>query len=231
MIGLWHWLTSPATWSGSEGAWALISQHLGYSGVVMGLAALIGIPLGLWVGHSGRGGSAVVNLVNGMRALPTLGLLYAAVLVIGPRLSGSAAFQVPAIGVLVILAVPPVLAGTYSGIDAVPPDAHDAATGMGMTGWQRLWWVEVPCALPLILSGLRSAALQVIATATLAAYVGLGGLGYFLQLGQGARDYPMMAGGSVLVACLALVVDLVLAGVQKLVVSPGLSPESDSSDR
>lgn len=228
---VWSWLTTAANWSGSDGAWTLIGQHLAYSGVTLALAMLIGLPLGLWVGHSGRGRVAAVNLVNGARSLPTLGLLYAAVLVLGPHLHGDAAFQIPAILVLVVLAVPPVLAGAYSGIDAVAPDARDAAAGMGMTGWQVLWRVEVPCALPLIFSGIRSAALQVIATATLAAYVGLGGLGYFLQLGQGSRDYGMMAGGSVLVALLALVVDLALAGVQRLSLSPGLVGARGSSDR
>lgn len=219
---LWEWLRDPANWAGPDGVWARVAEHLAYSGIALLIAAVIGIPLGLWIGHTGRGRAVTVNLVNGTRAVPTLGLLFAAVLVIGPRLHGDAAFQVPAILVLVILATPPILAGTYSGIDAVPADARDAARGMGMTPGQVLGRVEVPCALPLIFSGVRSAALQVIATAILAAYVGLGGLGYFLQLGQGSRDYGMMAGGAVLVALLALAVDLLLSGVQHLALSPGL---------
>lgn len=223
---LWQWLAGPANWTGPDGAWARIVQHLAYSGLTLLIAAVIAVPLGLWIGHTGRGRLVVVNLANGMRSVPTLGLLFAAVLVVGPRLHGDAAFQVPAIFVLVILAIPPILAGAYSGVDAVPPDARDAARGMGMTPWQVLRRVEVPCALPLIFGGIRSAALQVIATAILAAYVGLGGLGYFLQLGLGSRDYGMMAGGAVLVALLALAVDLVMALVQRLVTSPGLTAGS-----
>ncbi|AXE37629.1 Choline transport system permease protein OpuBB [Acidipropionibacterium virtanenii] len=219
---LWEWLADPVNWAGPDGVWARVAEHLVYSGIALLIAAAIGVPLGLWIGHTGRGRVVTVNLVNGMRAVPTLGLLFAAVLVIGPRLHGDSAFQVPAVLVLVILAAPPILAGTYSGIDAVPADARDAARGMGMTPGQVLARVEVPCALPLIFSGVRSAALQVIATAILAAYVGLGGLGYFLQLGLGSRDYGMMAGGAVLVALLALAVDLLLAWAQRLTLSPGL---------
>ncbi|HAM45394.1 MAG TPA: ABC transporter permease, partial [Propionibacteriaceae bacterium] len=125
--------------------------------------------------------------------------------------------------VLVILAIPPILAGAYAGVEAVDRQAVDAARGMGMVGHQVLLNVELPCALPLMLGGLRSAALQVIATATLAASVSLGGLGRFLIDGQAYRDYGQMAGGAVLVAALAMVVDVVFVGFQRLVVSPGLT--------
>ena len=105
----------------------------------------------------------------------------------------------PTIVVLVVLAMPPILAGAYAGVEQVDPAARDAARGMGMTGCEVLWKVEVPCALPLVISGLRSAALQVIATATLAATVGLGGLGRFLLDGLAVRDYGQMAGGALVV--------------------------------
>lgn len=200
-----------------------LGEHLQYSLVALVLACLIGIPLGLFVGHTGRGRFAVVNVVNGARSLPTLGLLYALVLWIGPKLSGDAAWYVPALIVLVVLAIPPVLAGTYAGIDEVDAAARDAAKGMGMTGGQVLREVELPCAMPLIWSGVRSALLQIVATATIAATVGLGGLGRFLIDGQAQKDYPQMAAGAVLVALLAIVLDAVLALVQRFTLSRGLT--------
>jgi osmoprotectant transport system permease protein len=221
---LWTWLSDPANWDGDDGIPARIAEHLAYSAVTLVLAALVGIPLGLWIGHTGRGRVAMVNIVNGMRSVPTLGLLFVAVLVVGPLLAGDIAFLAPSIFVLVVLAVPPILAGAYAGVEGVDPGARDAARGMGMSSGQVLAKVEVPCALPLIFSGLRSAALQVVATATLAASVSLGGLGRFLIDGQAYRDYGQMAGGALLVAALAMLVDLVFAGVQRLVVSPGLTP-------
>jgi osmoprotectant transport system permease protein len=220
---LWHWLTNPESWQGSSGIPVRVVEHLAYSAATLLIAALIGIPLGLWIGHTGKGRVAVVNLVNGVRSVPTLGLLFVAVLVVGPMLAGDIAFLVPSIFVLVLLAVPPILAGAYAGVESVDPGARDAARGMGMSSREVLAKVEVPCALPLIFSGLRSAALQVVATATLAASVSLGGLGRFLIDGQAYRDYGQMAGGALLVAVLAVLVDLVFAGVQRLVVSPGLS--------
>lgn len=229
MIG---WLTDPGSWSGSDGIWMRILEHVQYSLVTLLIAAVIAIPLGLWIGHTGRGRVVVVNLVNGMRALPTLGLLFAAVLVVGPMVRGDLAFLVPSIFVLVVLAIPPILAGAYSGVEEVDPAARDAAKGMGMTPMQVLREVELPCALPLIFSGLRSAALQVVATATVAASVSIGGLGRFLIDGLAFRDYGMMAGGAVIVGVLALVIDFVFATIQRLVVSPGLtSPRTRAGRR
>jgi osmoprotectant transport system permease protein len=221
--GVWGWLTTGANWQGPEGIWTRVLEHLEYSAVSLVLAALVAIPLGLVIGHSGRGRVIGVGVTGAMRALPSLGLLFVAVMVIGDKLTGDAGLYLPVYAVLAILAIPPILAGTYSGIEQVEPSARDAAKGMGMRGTQVLWRVEVPCALPLIASGIRSATLQVIATATLAASVSLGGLGRYLIDGIQTRDYDMMAGGAVLVAALALGVDLALAGVQRLVVSPGLT--------
>jgi osmoprotectant transport system permease protein len=217
------WLTDPANWSGDRGIWAQLVTHLQLSFLALFLAALIAVPLGLYIGHTGRGRVVAVNLAGGFRAIPSLGVLFIAVLLLLPRLSGEAAFVVPSIIVLVILAVPPILSGVYAGVEQVDPAARDAARGMGMTGTQVLAQVEVPCAMPLIFSGLRSAMLQIIATATIAAVVGLGGLGRFLIDGQATRDYAEMAGGALLVAGLALTVDFVFGLVQRLVVSPGLA--------
>ena len=216
------WLTDPASWSGEDGIPTRLLEHLGYTLLTVVLAAVVAIPLGLWVGHTGRA-RWLVSLTNSVRAVPTLGLLFAVSLLLGPRISGELAFLVPSIVVLVILAIPPILAGTYAGVEAVDSAARDAAKGIGMAPRQVLARVELPCALPLLWSGLRSAVLQVIATATIAAYIGLGGLGRFLIDGLAQADYAQTAGGAILVCLLALVADGVLALVQRVVVSPGVS--------
>ena len=222
MIGqVWAWLTNPAHWAGPDGIPTRLGEHVGYSFLALALAALIALPVGLWIGHTGRG-RWLVSSTNAVRAIPSLGLLFAMSLYLGPHLRGSSAFLVPGLIVLVLLAVPPLLAGTYAGVEAVDPAARDAAKGMGMTGRQVLFGVELPCALPLLISGFRSATLQVIGTATIAAYISLGGLGAFLSEGLNIGDYPMVAGGALLVAILALLLDLALAGMARLVVSPRL---------
>ena len=171
---------------------------------------------------TGRG-RWLVSATNAARAVPTPGLLFALALWVGPHIPGRAAFVVPSVIALVLLAIPPILAGTYAGVEAVDPAARDAAKGIGMTPRQVLARVELPCALPLLWSGLRSAVLQVIATATIAAYIGLGGLGRFLIDGLAQADYAQTAGGAILVCLLALVADGVLALVQRVIVSPGVS--------
>ena len=224
MIGrIFAWLADGAHWQGSDGILARLIEHLVYSLTAVVIAALIAIPLGLFIGHTGRGRFLVVNLTGAARAIPSLGLLFLAVLWLGPKFSGDIAFLAPAGLVLVVLAIPPILSGAYAGVEGVDPQARDAARGMGMRGTEVLRQVEVPCALPLIMSGIRSATLQVIATATIAAVVGLGGLGRFLIDGLAVRDTPQTASGAVLVALLALAVDLVLALVQRSVVSRGLT--------
>lgn len=210
------WITDPANWQGASGIPARTLEHLGYTGLTMLFVLVVSLPLGAVVGHSGRGGVAVVGLANGLRALPSLGILTALVLVGGLGL-------IPPTVALIVLGIPPVLAGTYAGIRAVDPEVVDAARGMGMREWQILLKVEVPNAMPLIFGGIRSAVLQVIATATIAAYVALGGLGRFVIDGLAQLNYSEMLAGALAVAVLAIVVDLVLVGVQRLVVSPGLT--------
>ena len=223
MISLtWQWLLDPETWTGPGGILAQSVAHLRISLIALVVAALIAVPVGLVIGHTGRGRWLAINLAGAFRAIPSLGVLFVATLLLLPRLSGDLAFELPVILVLVLLAIPPVLSGTYAGVESVDPAARDAARGVGMTASQILWQVEVPAALPLLLSGLRSAMLQIIATATIAAIVGIDGLGRYLIDGQASRQYEVMAGGALVVAALALLVDLVLAGVQRLVVSPGL---------
>jgi osmoprotectant transport system permease protein len=220
---VWKWITDPVNWGknlGDPGIPTRIFEHLQYTGLAILFAVLIAIPLGTFIGHTGRGGFLVVAIANSFRALPELGLLILLALAMGIALAVEASTIA-----LVALAIPPLLAGTYSGIRNVDRDVVDAARGMGMSGWQVVWKVELPVALPLILGGLRAATLQVIATATIAAYVSLGGLGRYVIDGQSfgqVEGYTMMAGGAVLIAALAISIELILAGVQRLAVSPGL---------
>ncbi|WP_214406519.1 ABC transporter permease [Pseudonocardia lacus] len=209
------WLFDPSNWTGPQGVPQRLVEHLGYTALTLLIAVIIAVPLGAWIGHTGRGGFLVVGLANGLRALPTLGLLVLLVGAIGIGLLG------PLVA-LVVLAVPPILAGTYAGVRNVDNAVVDAAKGMGMRGRDVLFQVELPNALPLMIGGIRSALLQVLSTATIAAFVALGGLGRFIVDGLAVRDFGQMIGGSVLVAALAIVADLVLAGLQKLLVSPGL---------
>ncbi|MEV0585707.1 ABC transporter permease subunit [Nonomuraea sp. NPDC050310] len=216
-----NWLidffTDPANWSGSSGIPQRLVEHLGFSLVALALAALIGIPLGLLVGHTGRGGLLVVVSANLARALPTLGLLVLLVLLLGT------ASIWPVLIPLVALAVPPILVNTFEGIRGVDPELRDAAYGMGLRGPQVLLKVLVPVALPLILLGLRLAAVQIVATAAVAAYVGLGGLGRYIIDGLATRDYSQVVGGSVLIVLFALAAQSVFAITQRLTVSPGVS--------
>jgi osmoprotectant transport system permease protein len=223
-VSYFGWLFDPANWTGSGGIPARLVEHLGYVALAMIIALVIALPVGAWVGHTGRGGFLVVGSANALRALPTLGVLILLVTPFGLSIIG------PLIA-LVVLAVPPLLAGTYAGVRNVDPAVVDAARGMGMRGGEVLWRVELPNALPLIIGGVRSAVLQVISTATIAAYVGLGGLGRYIFDGLAQRDFPQMIGGSLLVALLAIVVDLLLVALQKVVVSPGLQAVPRSGPR
>jgi osmoprotectant transport system permease protein len=221
------WLTDSANWQnsfGTPGIPAQIGSHLEYTAIAVGIAGAIAFPLGLLIGHTGRC-VVLISLANAMRALPTLGLLVLFYVLIGPHIHGTGdlPYLIPTEIVLFLLAVPPILANTYAGVQNIDPAARDAARGMGMTGTQVLFRAELPNAMPLIMSGLRTATLQVVSTATVAAYVGLGGLGRFVFDGESQHDYGETVAGAVLVAALAIVLDLGLAGVQRYAVSPGLT--------
>ena len=185
-----------------------ILEHLIYTGLAVLIAFLIAFPLGVLIGHTGRGAFLAINAGNAGRALPTLGVLMLVVALAGAGL-------VPAIVALVVLAIPPILTSTYAGMSSVDPATVDASRGVGMTGFQVATRVEVPDAMPIIFGGLRNATLQVVSTATIAAYVGLGGLGRYLFDGLALRDYPRVVAGAVLVAVLAVVLDLLLAAAQR----------------
>lgn len=214
---LFDFLGNPDNWSGPDGIPARLLQHLGFSVVALALAAVIGVSLGLLIGHTGRGGLLVVVAANVARALPTLGLLVLLVLLLGT------ASIWPVLIPLVALSVPPILVNTFEGIRGVDPELRDAAYGMGLRGPQVLLKVLVPVALPLILLGLRLAAVQVVATAAVAAYVGLGGLGRYIIDGLATKDYSQVVGGSVLIVLFALAVQALFALTQRAVVSPGVS--------
>ena len=216
------WFSDGSHWSGDDGVPSRVVEHVGYTALTVGLAAAVAIPLGLWIGHTGRLRGVAVAVTGAMRAMPTLGLLTWFALISGIGLTAP-------ILALVILAIPPLLAGAYSGLEAVDRQTIDAARAMGMTELQILSRVEIPLALPLLVGGIRSAVLQVVATATVAAYVGLGGLGRFIIDGQALSDYPRMVSGSILVIVLALVLDAVFVGLQKIAVggrAPALATTS-----
>ena len=214
MLGrLLEWFSAPAQWSGPNAIPARVLEHLGYTLLAVVIAAVIALPLGALIGHTRRGELAVVGVANGLRALPELGVLVLFVLLLGLGL-------LPPTLALVLLAIPPMLAGAYSGVAGADPGAVDAARGMGMRESQILLQVEMPSAVPLVLGGVRFATLQVIATATIAAYVGLGGLGRYILDGFSVRDYPQVLGGALVVAVLSIVVELVLQGLGRLV-TPG----------
>jgi osmoprotectant transport system permease protein len=215
------YILDPAHWPGETGIGARLGQHLLITGVSVLIAAAIAVPLGLLIGHTGRARAAVIGVTGAARALPTFGVMTLFVL-IGIQF-GAGLSLTPVIAVLVVLAIPPLLAGAYSGVEAVDRQTVDAARAQGMTEWQILFQVELPLALPLLVGGLRSATLQVVATATIAAYVAQGGLGRYLIEGLRTQDYLRAVLGAVLVAALALILDGLLAALQRLVVPRGVS--------
>jgi osmoprotectant transport system permease protein len=222
LVNILGWFTDPTNWTSSDGIPTQIGYHLLYSGVALILALAIGVPLGIFIGYTGRGEALVAGLANALRALPSLGLLVLLFLVISPVVSGQFVYVLPTIVVLVLLAVPPILTGTYAGIQSADPDAVGAARGMGFTKRQILLRVQLPCALPLMISGVRSSTLQIVSTATIAAYLGLQGLGRFILDGRAQANFAEMAGGAVLVAVLAIVLEVSFAWLGRIVVSPGL---------
>jgi osmoprotectant transport system permease protein len=225
------WFLDGSHWTGSDGVPALIVTHLAYSAIALFAASVIAIPIGLYVGHTGRGKFLIAGSANLLRALPSLGLIIMLVILFGPVFESDLAFIVPCLIVLVLLAVPPIMSGTYAGVVAVDPAAVDAARGIGYRPLGLLFGVELPCALPLILSGVRGATLQVISTATIAAYVSLGGLGRLIIDGRAQNDYAQMTAGAVLVGVLALAVDLMIGLLSMLLVSPGLTRRAVKSTR
>jgi osmoprotectant transport system permease protein len=210
------WLTDPAQWSGPDGIPVRTLQHLWYSLLATAIAAAVALPVGVYIGHTGRGAVFAVNLTNLGRAIPSLGIIILMFTIFGFGVA-------PILVTLFALAIPPIVTNSYIGVRSVDPDVRQAAEGMGMRGRQVLWQVELPMAMPLIMAGIRTSAVQVVATATLAALVGLGGLGRYLIDGLAQRNLAEVVGGAILVAVLSLLTELVLGRVQTLVVSKGLA--------
>ncbi|MGW7824189.1 ABC transporter permease [Streptomyces puniciscabiei] len=204
-----------AHWHGYDGIPTRLAEHVKYSLEALLFAALIGLPVGLVTGHYGRGGNALALIATAGRALPSFGLLVLMFIWIGFGL-------VPVMIPLVVLAVPPILVTTYEAVRSVDPAPVDAARGMGMPEARVLFQVELPVALPLVLSGLRTAAIQIVSTATIAAYVSLGGLGRYIIDGLYQKDYEKVVGGATLVAGLALVTLVVFWAASRITVSPGV---------
>jgi osmoprotectant transport system permease protein len=215
------WLSTADNWWGPRGIAEAVREHLWYSLLALAGAVAIGFPVGLWIGHTGRGRFLAANHTGLWRAIPTVG-------VVGLLFTWRPLTLWPVLVALILLAVPPIVLNTAAGIDGIPPEVRDSARGMGLTGWQSVWQVEVPNALPMIIAGVRSAANQVIATATIAGFVGLGTLGVFIFSGSGTRRYDVVAGASIAVIALVLVVEAGFALLQRVVVSPGVRVPSAS---
>ncbi|MBO0981155.1 ABC transporter permease [Microbacterium sp. SD291] len=211
------WLLSPERWQGTYALPVLFGQHLVYTVISVLIAAAIALPAGWLIGHTGRGREIAVAVSGAARAIPSFGLMVLLVLLLG-------VLRIPeaAVVTFVLLAIPSLLAGAYTGLEAIDRRTLDAARAMGMTEWQVFWKVEVPLGLPLLVGGLRAALLQVIATVTIAAYVNLGGLGWPIIQGIPLRKFDQVLGGAILVAVLALIVDLLLALAQHAAVPAGV---------
>lgn len=221
------WLADLSHWVGPSGIWQRLLEHLLVTAGVVALSVVIAVPLGAFIGHTGRGTFLVPFSVGAARSLPTLGVLTLAGLWLGIGLSA------PFVALLV-LAIPPMLSATHSGIAGADPTTVDAARAIGLTEWQVFTRVELPHASGLLLEGLRSTLLQVVATATLAAWTADAGLGRFLFVGLKTRDHAQMIAGALLVVCLALFLDLVALGAARLITGPrrvSTRPPAGTSDR
>lgn len=220
------WLLDPLNWQGSGSIAERVGEHLAYTAIAVLVAIIIAVPLGWWIGHTGQGKEIVVGITGAARALPSFGLIFLFVMLVG------VGARVPAaVVVLMLLAIPPLLAGAYAGFEVIDRRTIDAARAMGMTEWQILWKVEVPLGLPLLFGGLRSAVLQVVATAVLIAYIGLGGLGYDIVQGIALRRYDQMLGSALLIIALALLLDAIFALLERYSVPRGVRAGRDTDVR
>ncbi|MGA5036682.1 ABC transporter permease [Streptomyces capoamus] len=211
LTAAWDWLTDPAHWSGDDGIRHRLLQHLALTVVCLLLSCLIALPVALVLGHLGKGGALAVNLSNVGRAVPTFAVLVLLLLTpVGDWGEG------PTVVALVLFAVPPLLTNAYVGVREVDRSVVQAARGMGMTGRQVLFHVELPLSLPLVLTGVRIAAVQLVATATIAALAGGGGLGRIITAGFNLASTPQVVAGALLVAVFALLVEGVFEAVERL---------------
>ncbi len=218
----WGYLSNGANWSGADGMAALLVQQLLLTLTALLIAMLVGLPVALWLGHLGRGGFLAINISNVGRAVPTYAVLV--LLTVGPLGTGVLGpygrAGMATLVALVLFALPPIITNAYVGIREVPGDIREAAEGMGMRGWQTFSRVELPLALPLVVAGIRLSLVQVWATATIAALVAGPGLGRVITDGFFHSDYAKGFAGALVVALVALVLEVVAAGAQR-VADPG----------
>jgi osmoprotectant transport system permease protein len=210
-----QWLFDRDNWWGNRGLVVRVVEHLEYSGIALGLAFVVAFPIGLLIGHTGKGRFFASASANVLRAVPTYGVV--SLLFIWRPLT-----LWPLLLALAILALPPIMLNTAAGIANVDPQTRDAAEGVGLTGFQVLTRVETPCALPLILAGVRSAANQVIATAAVLGVKGQGALGVYIFTGYSTQRYYIVAGASIAIIAIVLLVEGSFAVLQRRLVSPGL---------
>lgn len=228
---MWHflrrladWFGNGSNWRGANGVPELAWATVKISAEAVLIAVLIALPVALYLGHIGRGGFLAINFTNAGRALPAI-----AVLIVSFEIFGLGA--PPALITLVVLSLPPIMTNSYVAVRQVDPDIVDAARGTGMTGAQILWRVELPSAVPLIVGGVRTAAVQAVATVTLAAYVAYTCLGTLIVDGIEGGDHVELMAGALLVMAVALGTELALAGVQRLVTPAGIREYSRASTR
>ena len=210
-----HWFADPAHWTGSDGIPTRFVEHVELSAEAVAIGALIALPIGIVLGHYGRFGGLAMNSSNVGRAIPSIALLVLAFQVFGLG-------NLPIIIALVALAIPPMVTNSYVALREVDPDIKEAARGMGFREPAQILRVELPLAVPLVMAGVRTSAVQVVATATLAALIAGGGFGRYIIDGFGQQDYTKLVAGGILVALLALATEAVLSLLERLLVPRGL---------
>jgi osmoprotectant transport system permease protein len=222
LVAALGWLADPVHWSGPDGIPNRVFEHLTISIASVVVACLIAIPIGLWIGHTGRRAFIAINLANVGRAVPSYAVM-AMILPISLTISPQYGLAViPTFLAMTLLAIPPVLVNTYAALREVDRDLIEAARGMGMRELQVLRRVEIPIGLPIIIGGIRTAAVQVVATTTLGAVFGYGGLGRYLIDGIARREFDRLFAGVILVAGLALLTEFGIALLQRRLTSLGL---------
>jgi len=220
-----QWLADGSNWQGPDGIPVRVLQHLEVSIVAVLIACAIAIPLGLYIGHTRRLQFLAVSIANVGRAVPSFGILVIAYVLVLYVAKGLAFGFTPTVVALVLLAIPPILTNAYVGVQSVDPDTVEAARGMGIGERRILWSIEVPLSVGLIMAGVRTSAVTVVATATLSALIGGGTLGRYIVDGFAQSDNGMIVGGSILVAVLAVLTELTLGWVERL-----LTPRTRSTD-
>jgi osmoprotectant transport system permease protein len=215
LVSVWQWFADPTHWSGPEGVPQRLLEHVQVSAESVAVGAVIALPIGIALGHYGRFGNLAINISNVGRAIPSFGLLVIAFQAWGLG-------DLPIIVTLAALAIPPMVTNSYVALSEVDPDIKEAARGMGYRELTQLLRVELPLAVPLVMAGIRTSAVQVVATMTLAAIIAGGGFGRYVIDGIAQQNYQMMFAGALLVALLAIATELSLSGLERLLVPRGL---------